>query len=111
MINVYEKEFEKAKGEADKRSLELINSLEELQIKIPEFVPPAPKLKPTKEALVDLIDKYSNITIGKIYGISSTAIRKHLNKHDIVRVKRIESADVSDDDIQKIRESLMGDMS
>ena len=107
MIKVYERELEKARGEADKRSLELINSLEELQIKIPEVVSPAPVLKPTKEALIDLIDTYSNVTLGRIYNISEAAIRKHLNKHGIVRTRRIESADLSDEDIEKIRRSLM----
>ena len=111
MIKVYERELEKAKGKADKRSLELINSIDELKFDIPKVViPPAPKLKPTKEALTELVDRYSNITISKIYDISEAAIRKHLNKHGIVRTRRIESADISDKEIEKIRQDLMEDV-
>ena len=110
MIKVYERELEKAKKEADKRSLELINSLSELEIEIPKFIPSAPALKPTEAALRKLIQDYSNITISKIYEISEAAIRKHLNKHGIVRAKRIESADVSDYKIEEIRENLLGEM-
>lgn len=104
MIRVYEKELEKAKGESDNRSLEIINSIDDLEMKtIPEVVKP---LVPTKEALEVLVEQYSNITLGKIYGITEAAIRQHLKKHGIVREKRIESADVNDVDIRKIQEKL-----
>jgi integrase len=107
MIKVYERELANAKNEADKRSLELVDSIDELQFDIPKVTTSTPVLKPTKDALKELVTQYSNITIGKIYCITSTAIRKHLNKHGIVRAKRIESADVSDAKIIEIRKDLM----
>lgn len=110
MIQVYEKMLEKARGDSDARTMKLVNSISELHYKVPEVVLPAPVLKPTKEALADLVDRYSNITISKIYDISEAAIRKHLKKHGIIRSQRIESADLSDEEIEKIRRSLMEDV-
>ena len=104
MIRVYERELEKARGEADKRSLDIINSIDDLDLDIPAVVK---HLKPTTNALEGLVAKYSNITIGKIYGISETAVRKQIKKRGIIRKKRIESADVDKKKIAKIRKTLM----
>lgn len=104
MIKVYKEELEKAKGEADARTLKAVSKIREFKTDIPKADEKMPQ--PTKEALEDLITKYSNITIGRIYGISDRAIGKHLKKHGIIRDKRIESADVTDAEIRKIREKL-----
>lgn len=104
MIKTYEHELEKAKTEADKRALEIVGKIDELNIPAPEIVK---KLKPEKEALEKLVAKYSNLTIGKIYGISNVAVKKWLDKFGIKRTERIESADVKAKEIKKIREDLM----
>jgi integrase len=107
MIKVYEKELEKARGDSDTRAVKLINSIDELKIDLPD-VPdvPEPELAPTPEAIAKLVEKYSNITIGKIYGVSEAAVRKWLNKLEIVRGRRIESV-ISDEEIEKIRKNLL----
>ena len=110
MIQVYEKMLEKARGDSDIRTMKLVNSINELNYNVPEVSIPTPKLKPTEIALRELILLYSNIGIGEIYGMSEAAIRKHLKKYGIVRAKRIESADISGDKIQEIREKLMEDI-
>ena len=61
---------------------------------------------PTVEALRELVEKYSNVTIGKVYGITSTAVAKWLKKFEIERSRRIESADIGEDEILKIRKTL-----
>lgn len=104
MIKVYERELEKAKGEADKRSLELISGMDELDMDIPEVVAP---LVPTKDSLTRLVNEYSNIAIGKIYGVSEASIRNHLKKHSVVREKHIKSADLGNEDIQALRNGLI----
>jgi hypothetical protein len=99
--------LEKARGDSDRRAQELVDSLDELKFDIPECVAAERKLVPTEDALRELVDKYSNITIGKIYNnISEAAVRKALRKFGIERTKRIESADVTDKDIEKIRKAL-----
>jgi len=109
MIKVYEKELEKARGDSDTRAVRLINSIDELKIDLPD-VPevPEPGLAPTPEAINKLVEKYSNITIGKIYMVSEAAVRKWLDKLGIVREKRVESAEVTDAEIEKIRKKLKG---
>ena len=54
-----------------------------------------------------LVGQYSNVTIGKIYGISEAAIRKHIKKRAIVREKRIESTDISDEELNTVRTELL----
>lgn len=108
MIQIYERELEKARGDADARTTKIVNSISELNFEIPECVIQK-KLSPEKDALNELTAKYSNVTIGKIYDISSTAIKKWLDKFGIVRANRIESADLSDKDIEAIRQKLIVD--
>lgn len=103
MIKIYVKMLESARGDADRRATKYVNSLTELNYELPEVVS---ELKPNSEALSSLIHKYSNVTIGKIYGISEAAVRKWLDKSGIKRTIRIESADISDDAILAIREDL-----
>ncbi len=105
MIRVYERELEKAKGDADARTLKLVREIEELHYAVPACPEPEKVLKPTPEILGKLVQSYSNMAIGKIYGISETAVRKWLRKYGIVRGKRVIS-DISEEDIQKIRNEL-----
>jgi hypothetical protein len=104
MIRVYERELEKARGEADKRSLEIINSIDELELEIPKI---NTRLKPTKEPLETFIQKYSNITIGKIYMTSEATIRKYIKQYEIARKTPIKPRKITDKQIKKIRQSLM----
>ncbi len=106
MIKVYEHELEKARGDADARALHMINSIDELKGKLPDI--PEPELKPTFEALGKLVTKYSNAMIGRIYGgMTEAGVRKWLAKFKIVREKRIESADVDEREIERIRKNLL----
>ncbi len=107
MIAVYERELEKAKGQADERTKKLIDEISELDMAVPEIVPVATKLIPIKKALEGLVPKYSNVVIGKIYGISNVAVKNWMDKFGIKRAKRIESADLTDKEIVKIREKLL----
>ena len=108
MIKTYEKLLEKARGESDVRALKLINNLDDLHIDIPEI---NLKLIPTKEALEEFVKKYSNVTIGRIYGgISEAAIRKHLKKYKIERQNRIENHDITDEEIEIIRKEIKEDV-
>lgn len=105
MIRVYERELEKAKEFADKRAIQLMKNIDEFKLEIPES---RVKLEPTSAALKSLSAKYSNITIGKVYNVTEAGIRKWLDKFGIVREKRIESADVGDAEIERIkREALL----
>lgn len=106
MIQVYEKMLEEARGDSDKRALALVNDLATLKFALPPPVIPQKALTPTVEALQEFVEKYSNVTIGKVYGITSTAVAKWLKKFGIERTRRIESADISDDEILAIREAL-----
>ena len=106
MIQVYEKMLEKARGDADARAMALVNSLEELDYEIPECQV-AKEFKPTKEALETLVSQYSNVTIGKIYGMSDVAVGKWMIKFGIKRSKRILSFNISDDEINEIRKQLL----
>lgn len=106
MIRIYEHELEKARGQADERTKKLIEEITELQIKIPEVFDKPKKFHPEKQVLEKLVGKYSNLIIARIYGISNVAIKKWMDKFGIHRARRIESADVSDEEIARIRKSL-----
>jgi hypothetical protein len=104
MIRVYERELEKAKEFADKRALKLMENIDEFKMELPEG---RIKLEPTAEALEALSARYSNIAIGKVYDVTEAGVRKWLTKFGIVRAKRIESADVGDAAIERIRRELL----
>lgn len=104
MMRLYEKLLAKGREARDQRNKELIDNLSELQFKVPE--PKPDRLWPTKEALEQLIESYSNITIGKIYGISSKAVGNWLEKFDLKRQGRILSPDVTEAEIEKIQLKL-----
>ena len=104
MIRVYERELEKAKEFADKRAIKLMENIDEFKMELPEG---HIKLEPTAEALETLSAKYSNITIGKVYDVTEAGVRKWLTKFAIVRKKRIESANVGDAEIEKIRSGIL----
>jgi len=105
MIRTYEHELEKAKHEADKRALGIVGKIKEFKMPAPKLVK---KLRPEKEALEGLVGKYSNLAVARIYGISNVAVKKWMDKFGIVREKRIESANINDGEIEKIRATLLG---
>lgn len=106
MIRVYERELEKARKDTDARALKLINRIEEFHLDFESFPAKKPRLLPTKEALRRLTQKYSNAAIGKMYEISETAVRNWQDKFGIERTKRIESPELSEMELAKIREDL-----
>ncbi len=106
MIRVYEKMLETYRGDADKRALKIVGRIKEFKLPVPDVKKVL--THPDKEQLQQLVNMYSNITIGKIYGITETAVRKWLDKLGVERSRRIESADIPDNEIQKLREELAG---
>ena len=103
MIKVYERELEKARGDADQRALKLVESMSELLMEPPEI----PKvLAKDADTLRSLSVKYSNISMGRIYGVSEAAVRKWLDQHGITRPHRVFS-DLSEKEALSIREGLL----
>jgi integrase len=107
MIRVYEKMLEEARGDADKRAVALVNSIEQLQYDVPEVVEQE-TLRPSDDMLRALVDQYSNRTIGRLFDVSDVAVGKWMAKYGIKRARRILSGDVSDEEIAAIRERLKG---
>ena len=105
MIRVYERELERTKGDADTRALKLIDAMDELNMELPPAQEPEKPLRPTASQLRDLAGKYSNVSLGRIYGVSEAAVRKWFEKHCIVREGRIQS-DISDEEAAKVRAGL-----
>jgi integrase len=108
MIRVYEKMLEAARGDADRRAVELVNSIEELQYDVPDVVEKE-VLRPTEAGLRELVEQYSNRTIGRIFEVSDVAVRKWMGRYGIARAKRILSGDTTDEEIMTIREQLKGE--
>jgi len=106
MIRVYERELERAKGDADKRAIKMINRIDEFDTELPDS-DKLRKLVPTQPALTSLVDRYSNITIGKIYDISEAAVRKWLKKFGIERTKRIESPRITEEKVALLRNDIL----
>ena len=98
--------LEAYKGDADKRALKIVSRINEFNLPVPEVKVKNIKLQPTKEKLEKLVNQYSNITIGRIYDISETAVRKWMRNLGIKRLKRIESADIDDNEIERIRSMM-----
>lgn len=65
------------------------------------------KLAPTASSLRQLVAKYSNETIGQIYGMSGSAIHKWLVKFGIKRSGRVMSGKLDEAELEKIRKKLM----
>lgn len=106
MLKIYEKKYN---FNSHVRDLEKTKSVEKLQIlsaSVENIVPAPKKLSPTKEALERLISQYSNVAIGRIYEMSDVAIRKWMVKFGLSRSKRLLSADLSEEEILKIRQEL-----
>lgn len=107
MVRNYEREMEELKAESDMRSINAVCNMPELKFSAAEISStPQEKFQLTKDILEQLIARYSNLTIGKIYKISNVAVKHWLDKFGLKREKRIESADISDEEIQRIRISL-----
>jgi hypothetical protein len=106
MLKIYEKKYSYNSNARDREKLESLKRLGVLSESVQGIVPALPRLHPTKEALEKLLPSYSNITIGKIYEISDVAVKKWLDKFGLKREKRIESPDLTDEEIQKIRAEL-----
>ncbi len=106
MIKVYEKMLEAYRGDADKRALDIVSQIKEFKLPVPDVIPGS-KITPSKEKLEKLVGKYSNIAIARIFNVSEAAVRKWMDKFGIKRARRIESADVSGAEIEKIRKDLL----
>lgn len=106
MIKVYEKMLKKAQHETDKRARIMMDSMDELQYEIPIPTESEKVFEPTPEILAKLIPNYSNVDIGRIFGISDVAIKKRMKKHGIRRSKRIIS-NATDEELEIVRQKLM----
>jgi len=106
MVRVYTKMLEQARGDMDKRNKEFFDNMTELQHDIPQIEVVAARLQPTKEAMQRLINQYSNRTIGIIYNISDVAVKNWMDKFGVMRNSRINSSDISEAEILRIRQEL-----
>lgn len=107
MVLDYERELKRSREEADARALQVVTEIGELNREVPAAVPVAEDLpRPTATSLRRLVTRYSNVAIGRIFGMTSTAVKKHMVRHGIARTERIESPDLTDDDISRIRAEL-----
>lgn len=104
MVQKYERLLEAARGDTDKRTYELVAGIKQLEMAMPEL--PSRPFRPTPEILTELITKYSNITIGKIYGVSNVAVAKWLQKYNINRRSKVIANDLSDEQICEIAAKL-----
>ena len=57
-------------------------------------------------ALRALAERYTNVNIAKVMGVSETAVRNWSRRHGITRKKRLASQVISDEDAREIKESL-----
>ncbi len=105
MVQHYEREMKKSRGDADDRAMKAVEGIEELKLEIPK----CPRtLVPTEAGLRWLVGKLSNETIGQVYGMSGSAIHKWLVKFGIKRSGRVMSGKLDDEALQEIREALLG---
>jgi len=63
-------------------------------------------LRPNVEILVELMKKYSNSTIGKIFGVSDVAVKKWMKNFGIERHRRIINAALTQEEISAVRKSI-----
>jgi len=103
MVRHYERELKKGRGDADARALKAVAGIGELRLEIPE----CPRtLVPTEEGLRQLVRIYSDETIGQVYGMTGTAIRKWMRKFGVKRARRVLSGKLNDARIARLRDSL-----
>ena len=106
MLKIYEKKYLFNSDAKDKEKTDSVNNLLILSKSLSGIVPTSPELRPTKNALIRLVSVFSNVAIGKIYGISDVAVKKWMRKFDVRRTRRILSSDLSHNEINQIREEL-----
>ena len=106
MLKIYEKKYLFNSDAKDKEKTDSVNNLLILSKSVSGIVPTSPELRPTKNALIRLVSVFSNVAIGKIYGISDVAVKKWMRKFDVRRTRRILSSDLSHNEINQIREEL-----
>ncbi len=103
MVQKYERMLEAARGDSDRRTFELVNEISQLNYDIPDA--PVP-FEPTPQSLSFLMSKYSNVAIGKIYGLSDVAIGQRIKIWGLKRAKKVFSPDLSDQQLETIRLEL-----
>jgi len=106
MVRHYEREMEEEKGERDKKSLNAVRNMPTLKFSPNDIPIPAKHLTPTEESLGRLVNRYSNIAIGKIFDISNVAVGHWLKKFGLKRTQRLLTPDLSEEEIQRIRQEL-----
>ncbi len=83
MIRVYEKMLEAYRGDADKRTLKIVNQIAEFKMDIPEVEEKTPPPRPSPGELKKLASSMTNTAIAEKYCVSETAVRKWMKKHGI----------------------------
>lgn len=106
MLRIYEKKYKYNSDFRDKEKIQSVGRLTVLSSSTKDIVPTEKRIIPTKESLERLILKYSNVAISKIFEISNVAVAHWLARFGLVRPKRLLTPDISDEEIQKIREGL-----
>jgi nicotinic acid phosphoribosyltransferase len=82
-----------------------------MKTELPKPKTPEAPLRPDKPQLQKLVETYSNIAIGKIYGVSEMAVRKWLTKFGIARTRIVQSDITDESELDKIREKLKAKLS
>ncbi len=106
MVLHYTKLLKKVREAMDKSNKNLLDNLKGLQCDIPQPCSKSEPFRPDKETMTRLMEQYSDVAIGKIYGISSKAVGNWLKRFGLKREKRIESP-ITEEEIKAIREKLM----
>ena len=75
MLKIYEKKYLFNSDAKDKEKTDSVNNLLILSKSVSGIVPTSPELRPTKNALIRLVSVFSNVAIGKIYGMSDVAVK------------------------------------
>ena len=106
MLKIYEKKYNFNSHIRDREKTQSVEKLNVLSSSMENIIPAAPKLSPTKEALERLMCHYSNVAIGRVYGMSDVAIKKWMDKFGLARSRRVLSPELTEDEILKIRQEL-----
>ena len=82
-VDFLEKMLEAYRGDADKRTLKIVNQIAEFKMDIPEVEEKTPPPRPSPGELKKLASSMTNTAIAEKYCVSETAVRKWMKKHGI----------------------------
>jgi len=112
MIQVYEKMLQRTKNDYDRRSRKLVDNIDELKIAVPEVTvtPRDCTLKITQPLLQRLVPLFSYEDIGRIFGISGVAVKKHAKKYHLERTSSSRKPVHTQQEIAAVRQELQQEL-